>query len=57
MSVGLAVTVVSGLEILNIINNDLTTRLDLVNIVFVKVKRSQEHPDFFFAQLERCDFL
>ena len=34
MSVGLAVTVVSGLEILNIINNDLTTRLDLVNIVF-----------------------
>jgi len=40
MSVGLAVTVVSGLEILNIINNDLTTRLDLVNIVFVKVKRS-----------------
>ena len=50
MNVGLAVIVVSGQVILNIIKNHLTNTVIIVNIVFVKTeKKLGKKPASFFV--------
>lgn len=49
MNVGLAVIVVSGQVILNIIKNHLTNTVIIVNIVFVKTEKKLRKLGFFFV--------
>lgn len=53
MNVGLAVIVVSGQVILNIIKNHLTNTVIIVNIVFVKTEKKLRKLGFFFVCKER----
>lgn len=53
MNVGLAVIVVSGQVILNIIKNHLTNTVIIVNIVFVKTEKKLRKLGFFFCMQER----
>ena len=53
MNVGLAVIVVSGQVILNIIKNHLTNTVIIVNIVFRKSEKKLRKLGFFFVCKER----